>query len=158
MAGTIPLLLYRYHVLQGFKSFLSSSATEVAPARSVPPAPGPVPVPEPPLRNKRSRVLWWVIVLAVVAAIVALVLRGSSPSGKTAKQANGDAARTAIVEQKDFIRRLRAHGIVEAVESRAIAAPRPGRIEGPADPARSRLDGHEMGPGQHSEDGHPCSD
>jgi len=69
-------------------------------------------------------VLWWVIVLAVVAAIVALVLRGSSPSGKTAKQANGDAARTAIVEQKDFIRRLRAHGIVEAVESRAIAAPR----------------------------------
>lgn len=59
--------------------------------------------------------------LAVVAGIAALVLRRSGPAGE---QANGDAVRTAVVEQKDFVRSLRVHGIVEAVESRAIAAPR----------------------------------
>lgn len=62
--------------------------------------------------------------LAVVAGIAALVLRRSGPSEITAKQANGDAVRTAVVEQKDFVRTVRVHGIVEAVESRAIAAPR----------------------------------
>lgn len=63
----------------------------------------------------------WVIVLALVAGIAALVLRRSGPAGE---QANGDAVRTTVVEQKDFVRTLRVHGIVEAVESRAIAAPR----------------------------------
>lgn len=63
----------------------------------------------------------WVIVLAVVAGIAALVMHRSSPA---ANQANSDTVRTAIVEQKDFVRSLRVHGIVEAVESRAIAAPR----------------------------------
>src|SRR5947209_2460597 len=121
MAGTIPLLLYRYHVLQGFKSFLSSSATEVAPARAVPPAPGPVPVPGPPMRKRRGGVLLWVIAVAAIAGIAALVL---GRSGRARKQANGDLLRTAVVEQKDFVRTLRVHGIVEAVESRAIAAPR----------------------------------
>jgi HlyD family secretion protein len=45
-------------------------------------------------------------------------VRASSSRG------SAEAVRTAIVEQKDFSRTLRLHGIVEAVESHAIAAPR----------------------------------
>jgi len=36
----------------------------------------------------------------------------------------GQATRTAVVEQRDFIQSVRVHGIVEAVESHSIAAPR----------------------------------
>ena len=39
-------------------------------------------------------------------------------------QAAAQGTRTAIVEQKDFVQRVRVHGIVEAVESHTIAAPR----------------------------------
>jgi multidrug resistance efflux pump len=36
----------------------------------------------------------------------------------------GQSTRTAMVEQKDFVQSVRIHGIVEAVESHTIAAPR----------------------------------
>jgi multidrug efflux pump subunit AcrA (membrane-fusion protein) len=58
-------------------------------------------------------------VLVVLAALGAWKPRTSSP-----RIADGHAIRTAAVEQKDFVKPLRLHGIVEAVESHAIAAPR----------------------------------
>ncbi len=59
-------------------------------------------------------------VLATVAVIV-FVARRSAGSGSAA---GAQATRTAIVEQKDFVNKVRVHGIVEAVESHTIAAPR----------------------------------
>jgi HlyD family secretion protein len=43
-----------------------------------------------------------------------------------ARDSLAPGTRTAVVEQKDFLSSLRLHGIVEAVESKAIAAPRLG--------------------------------
>ncbi|HMC31240.1 MAG TPA: hypothetical protein VKL99_10440, partial [Candidatus Angelobacter sp.] len=40
------------------------------------------------------------------------------------RQAGSQSTRTALVEQKDFVLGVRVHGIVEAVESHTIAAPR----------------------------------
>lgn len=61
-----------------------------------------------------------IVVLAVIAAM-AMLGRIRSTQRNTA---SGQATRTAVVEQKDFIHRVRVHGIVEAVESHTIAAPR----------------------------------
>lgn len=64
----------------------------------------------------------WVAGTALLA-IVGLVVLGrisASRSGQTAAQ----STRTALIEQKDFVQRVRVHGIVEAVESHTIAAPR----------------------------------
>lgn len=62
------------------------------------------------------------IAAAVVAlAVIVFVARKSAGS----KSAGGiQTTRTAIVEQKDFVNKVRVHGIVEAVESHTIAAPR----------------------------------
>src|ERR1700694_2342598 len=54
--------------------------------------------------------------------IAALVLRFVSSA--TGNAAGAGVARTAIVERKDFVRTVRVHGIVEAVESHGISAPR----------------------------------
>ncbi|HXB20309.1 MAG TPA: efflux RND transporter periplasmic adaptor subunit, partial [Candidatus Solibacter sp.] len=51
-----------------------------------------------------------------------LILRSNSSAARNA--AGGGITRTAIVERKDFVRTVRVHGIVEAVESHGIAAPR----------------------------------
>jgi len=67
------------------------------------------------------RLLVWLVVAAAIIMITAvLVLRRADPAGKL----GAGEARMAIVEQKDFVHMLRLHGIVEAVESHAIAAPR----------------------------------
>lgn len=61
--------------------------------------------------------------IITVVIVVALMLF----SRINAARRNGGASqatRTAVVEQKDFIHSVRVHGIVEAVESHAIAAPR----------------------------------
>ncbi len=55
----------------------------------------------------------------IAAAWSARALR---PASRNA--AGPEAVRTAIVERKDFAKTIRLHGIVEAVESHAIAAPR----------------------------------
>lgn len=61
--------------------------------------------------------------IAVVLAIAAFaVLSRLNSSQRNASV--GQTTRTAIVEQKDFIHGARVHGIVEAVESHTIAAPR----------------------------------
>jgi HlyD family secretion protein len=57
----------------------------------------------------------------VAVAVIVAVARKSAGS----KSAGGvQTTRTAIVEQKDFVNKVRVHGIVEAVESHTIAAPR----------------------------------
>ena len=108
---------------QDIKSHLSA-APEVMPVREVPPAPGlkPVLTPEaPPPRHRRPWLQWTVIaVIALLALVMAVAkLRVSNKNASSA-----EAIRTAVVEQKDFVTSIRLHGIVEAVESHAIAAPR----------------------------------
>jgi multidrug efflux pump subunit AcrA (membrane-fusion protein) len=63
-----------------------------------------------------------IIAAAMVAVAVIVVVARKSASSRSASGAQG--ARTAIVEQKDFVNKVRVHGIVEAVESHTIAAPR----------------------------------
>jgi HlyD family secretion protein len=98
------------------------SVAEVAPAPAVQPAPGPVPVPEAAPAPPQKRRLGPMIVMAVIAvAVIVFVARKSARSRSDGSAQN---ARTAIVEQKDFVNKVRVHGIVEAVESHTIAAPR----------------------------------
>jgi HlyD family secretion protein len=59
---------------------------------------------------------------ALVALAVIVVLARKSAGSRSV--AGAQATRTAIVEQKDFVNKVRVHGIVEAVESHTIAAPR----------------------------------
>jgi len=104
------------------KPSLLFSVAEVAPAPTVGPAPGPAPVPEtaPEPPQKRRRLL--IIAAAVVALAVIVVVARKSAGSRSAGSAQ--ATRTALVEQKDFVSKVRVHGIVEAVESHTIAAPR----------------------------------
>jgi multidrug efflux pump subunit AcrA (membrane-fusion protein) len=62
------------------------------------------------------------IAAALVALAVIVVVARKSAATRSA--AGAQATRTAIVEQKDFVSKVRVHGIVEAVESHTIAAPR----------------------------------
>src|SRR5215467_13648416 len=91
------------------------------PVRDVPGAPVPAPAPPAPRPRKRRRLLWTSI--AAISLIIAIFLvrqfRPEQPD-----TAASQAPRTAVVEQKNFVAALRLHGIVEAVESHAIAAPR----------------------------------
>jgi multidrug resistance efflux pump len=86
------------------------------------PQPGP-PLPDlPPPERERPRRRIWIIGAAVLALIVIVVLLRMN-AGSRAETA-GQGTRTAVVEQKDFVQSVRIHGIVEAVESHTIAAPR----------------------------------
>jgi HlyD family secretion protein len=62
------------------------------------------------------------IAVAVVAVAVIVVVARKSAGSKSA--GGVQTTRTATVEQKDFVNKVRVHGIVEAVESHTIAAPR----------------------------------
>jgi HlyD family secretion protein len=62
------------------------------------------------------------IAAAVVAVAVIMVVARKNANSKSA--GGIQTTRTAIVEQKDFVNKVRVHGIVEAVESHTIAAPR----------------------------------
>lgn len=62
------------------------------------------------------------IAAALVAVAVIVFVARRSASSRSA--AGTQTSRTAIVEQKDFVNKVRVHGIVEAVESHTIAAPR----------------------------------
>ncbi|HKD81697.1 MAG TPA: HlyD family efflux transporter periplasmic adaptor subunit [Candidatus Angelobacter sp.] len=61
--------------------------------------------------------------IVTVALVIALLLLGRINAARHNANAS-QTSRTAVVEQKDFVHSLRVHGIVEAVESHAIAAPR----------------------------------
>ena len=110
---------------EGAKSFLSFSATEVAPVRQGSPVPGRVPplTPEPSPRAFHSQRKWLTAVIVVAAMVLAAVAIRSRASA--ARPGTGpEITQTAIVERKDFVRSVRVHGTVEAVESHGIAAPR----------------------------------
>jgi multidrug efflux pump subunit AcrA (membrane-fusion protein) len=62
-------------------------------------------------------------ITAVVAAVIVIGVIVRVRAGNGAANSS-QATRTAIVEQKDFVQSVRVHGIVEAVESHTIAAPR----------------------------------
>jgi len=94
------------------------------PVRETPAGLGPAPslAPEKPHSHRLGTWLFWILTIAAVVVLAAIIVRRVSPNLKNASA--GEAARTAVVEQKDFISSLRFHGIVEAVESHAISAPR----------------------------------
>jgi HlyD family secretion protein len=100
------------------------AATEVAPSREAPISveqPGqPVPGSDP--RPRRSRWALWAALAAAAAIVGLLIVRNLRPAEKNA--IGVEAARPAVVEQKDFGKTIRLHGIVEAVESHLVAAPR----------------------------------
>jgi HlyD family secretion protein len=99
------------------------SAAEVAPAPVLPSTPEPVPQtqPEIPTPKKHDRRWLWAVGLLVVLIITVAAWRHFAG---TEKQAGGEALRVATVEMKEFVRTVRVHGIVEAVESHSIGAPR----------------------------------
>ncbi len=110
-------------MFEGAKSFSPFSATEVAPVREIPAAPEPLPAftPEPSPPSRKGRKLLWAVVILATVALAVLAIRSRTSTTKTQI---GDATQTAIVTRKDFIRTVRVHGIVEAVESHGISAPR----------------------------------
>jgi len=85
--------------------------------------PLPTRMPAPP-EAPRKRGPWVaiasIVVLVVAAGIWALV----SPRREAADTGAADLARTAAVERRDFLRTLRIHGTVEAVQSHTVSAPR----------------------------------
>ena len=95
-------------------------------------APAPVHAPEPepalppevsPTRKRKASQLWFItaaVVVVVAVTIFVLTRFRAAPS----RAAGSQATRTAVVEQKDFLHKVRVHGTVEAVESHTIAAPR----------------------------------
>jgi HlyD family secretion protein len=63
--------------------------------------------------------------LAIAGALsVGVVLAGLHLASRKASRNSNQSARMAVVERKDFVRSLRIHGTVEAVESLTLAAPR----------------------------------
>jgi HlyD family secretion protein len=107
------------------KSSLLFSVAEVAPAPALEPARGPELAPQPDLApaggGRRKRWLWIAVVaLLGLAALIALGRINAARRGADAAR----TTRTALVEQKDFVQSVRVHGIVEAVESHTISAPR----------------------------------
>jgi HlyD family secretion protein len=107
------------------KPSLLFSAAEVATAPAVEPARAPELVPQPaPFPAKRQRRSGW-LAAGIVALVVIVAVAVLNRINAAQRSANASlTARTAIVEQKDFIHAVRLHGIVEAVESHTIAAPR----------------------------------
>ena len=100
-----------------------SAAPEVVPVRESPGTPrlSPAPLPESGGTVRKRWFLW--LMIAAMGLILALVIVSRVTSlGREAPTT--EAMRTAVVQQKDFVSAMRLHGIVEAVESHAIAAPR----------------------------------
>jgi HlyD family secretion protein len=108
------------------KPALFFSSAEVAPAPALEAAPAPQPLPQPagPSPGKDKGRLPWVLagVVLLAIAMAVLALARNRASGRSASGSQN--LRTAMVEQKDFVHSVRVHGIVEAVESNTIAAPR----------------------------------
>lgn len=111
-------------MFDGAKSFSPFSATEVAPVREIPPVPEPLPAftPQPSSPPRKKRKWWLALVVVAMIALAGLAIRSNSSAAKS--QTSGEINQTAVVTRKDFVRTVRVHGIVEAVESHGIAAPR----------------------------------
>lgn len=98
------------------------TTTEAASLSEARPATEPTVEPAPALPPPRKQRRWplWAAAAAVFVATALIVRSNRAGPGKITAQ----LFRVAIVERKDFSKTLRLHGIVEAVESHAIAAPR----------------------------------
>ncbi|HEX7288710.1 MAG TPA: HlyD family efflux transporter periplasmic adaptor subunit [Candidatus Angelobacter sp.] len=75
---------------------------------------------EPAPARRPKRYLWWIAAAAVLAVL--LLAQWARPSRRT--PVGEGVQRTSVVERKTFLRSLRFHGIVEAVESHGVSAPR----------------------------------
>jgi len=79
--------------------------------------------------QQRSR-LWVVAAGVALAAILLWALsvrlgrRTEAPTSGPLREPSAEAVRTANVERRDFVRSLRLHGVVEAMQSYTVAAPR----------------------------------
>lgn len=103
-------------------SFLFSAAqATTAPAADPVSRPALVPEALPPSKHGSRR---WVLVIAAIAAIVLIVAVLARINAASRQDSGNQTTRSAIVEQKDFVHKVRVHGIVEAVESHTISAPR----------------------------------
>lgn len=110
------------------KWMLGRITTEVSPATSdhpYPAAPAP-PLSQPETPPGRRRVWLLAVVGIVVAALMvwALLPRGTQRIASSGVVATDQVVRSTAVERRDFVRSLRLHGIVEAVEYNGVAAPR----------------------------------
>jgi HlyD family secretion protein len=103
------------------KPSLIFSTSEAAPAAIPSPARGPEPIPQdaPPKPANRR---WLIAIALLVAALFVMAVFATWNSSGKAGRGN-QTTRTTLLEQKDFVRKVRVHGIVEAVESHTIAAP-----------------------------------
>jgi HlyD family secretion protein len=105
------------------KPSLFFSTAEVSPATVPEPARGPDLAPQDASPPKPGNWRWMMAIALLVAALgVAAVFAALTAAGRSRR--GNQTARTALVEQKDFVQKVRVHGIVEAVESHTIAAPR----------------------------------
>lgn len=101
-----------------FAATEATSLSEASPAPELTSEPANA-TPTPP-----SHARWPIWTAAVTAALIGgvWILRALRPA--PTNDASPEALRTAVVDRKDFARTIRLNGIVEAVESHAIAAPR----------------------------------
>ncbi len=92
-----------------------------APVRVGPSPPAPLSSPPEPSRSRAPAIIAVIVgfVLLLLAGWAAVVKRRTSNLSQLS-----EAMRTAKVERQDFIRTLRMHGVVEAVESHRVSAPR----------------------------------
>ncbi len=92
---------------------MSATGVSYEPVKAVP----------PPATESRPSFPWrgWLITAAVVAGVLgaAWYLRARSRNG-----AEVQTVRTAVVRRGDFVRSVRVHGVVEAVEFYSVIAPR----------------------------------
>jgi HlyD family secretion protein len=104
------------------KTSLIFSAAEAAPAPFTQPVRGPEPVPQD--AAPKPGVRRWTIATALLLAVlvVGVIFARLNASGRSGP--SHQSTRTALVEQKDFVQKVRVNGIVEAVESHTIAPPR----------------------------------
>ncbi|HWS17559.1 MAG TPA: hypothetical protein VN223_06070, partial [Candidatus Elarobacter sp.] len=104
------------------KTSLIFSAAEAAPAPFTQPVRGPEPVPQD--IAPKPAVRRWTIAIALLLAVlvVGVIFARLNASGRSGP--SHQSTRTALVEQRDFVQKVRVNGIVEAVESHTIAAPR----------------------------------
>lgn len=104
------------------KTSLIFSAAEAAPAPIIQPAQGSEPLPQAATPKPGAR--QWTIAIASLLAVlvVGVIFARLNASGKSGT--GHQSTRTAVVEQRDFVQKVRVNGIVEAVESHTIAAPR----------------------------------
>jgi HlyD family secretion protein len=102
-------------------SATASSTKSILELEQPTPAPAQPDGPEPSPRPRRSRVLW-IVAAIIVLALGGLTWRATRHSATSTAQA--EAETVATVQRGDFVRTVRLNGTVQAVNFMSIAAPR----------------------------------